>query len=101
MVNHGPFSSYTSFHRVVQAVSMVGSVFVAALMGSPAVKSSPLDLWGNIKIPRIERYETETLNNDDGWYKTGRSDGGAYSSLIGITIAGMNSSKCIDYTTRI
>jgi hypothetical protein len=57
MVNSGYLGSYSSAATNLQGGAMAGVVFVAALMGSPATKSSPLDVWGNVKVPRIENYE--------------------------------------------
>ncbi|KAH6625531.1 hypothetical protein C7974DRAFT_396230 [Boeremia exigua] len=101
MVNHGYLGSYSSGETDLQGNAMAGVVFVAALMGSPATKSSPLDVWGNVKVPRIEGYEQAVAMDHDGWYETKDGDSDAYSSLVGIPILGMNQSNFIDYSMRI
>lgn len=90
MVNNGYLGAYTPAAMFVQGLSYAGVVFVAALMGSPATKSSPLDVWGNVKMPRIEDYEGSAPMDDDGWYNIDGGDSDAYSSLIGIPIAGID-----------
>jgi hypothetical protein len=102
MVNNGYLGGYIPADSSEQGISSANVVFVAALMGSPETKSSPLDLWGNIKIPRIEAYEGTAPPDGEGWYNTthGR-DVDSYSSLIGIPIAGINGPNFINYTTRI
>jgi hypothetical protein len=101
MVNNGNFGAYTSGDLLIQGRASAGVVFVAALMGSPATKSSPLDLWGNVKIPRIEGYEGIAQMDGEGWYDTNGGNVDAYSSLIGIPIMGINDSKFIDYVTKV
>jgi hypothetical protein len=101
MVNNGYLGAYQSADLMSQGQASAGVVFVAALMGSPATKSSPLDLWGNVKIPRIESYEESGPANDEGWYDTRAGNVDAFSSLIGIPMAGINESNFIDYVIRV
>ncbi|KAI0570113.1 hypothetical protein Alg130_11351 [Pyrenophora tritici-repentis] len=101
MVNNGYLGSYSSGGMYSQGTSSAGAVFVAALMGSPATKASPLDLWGNVKIPRIEGYEGVAQMDGEGWYDTDGGNVDAYSSLIGIPITRINDSKFIDYFTKV
>ncbi|KAF2123504.1 hypothetical protein P153DRAFT_413440, partial [Dothidotthia symphoricarpi CBS 119687] len=101
MVNSGNLGAYTPADMFIQGLSYSSVVFVAALMGSPATKSSPLDVWGNVKMPRIEDYEGSALMDDDGWYDVNGGDSDAYSSLIGIPIVGIHESNFIDYVTRV
>jgi hypothetical protein len=101
MVNSGYLGEYSSAEMDIQGKSNAGAVFVAAAMGSPTTKASPLDLWGNVKIPRIEGYEGVAPMDNEGWYETGEGDVDAYSSLIGIPIASINEPKFIDYVTRV
>jgi hypothetical protein len=101
MVNHGYLGSYIPASMNGQGLSSAGVVFVTAVMGSPATKSSPLDVWGNVKIPRIQRYEGTVPMDSEGWYETRGDDVDAYSSLIGIPIAGINQSNFINYVIRV
>jgi hypothetical protein len=101
MVNNGYLGPYIHEVRGAYGQSGAGAVFVAAIMASPATKSSPLDLWSNVKIPRIEGYEGIAQMDGEGWYDINGGDVDAYSSFIGIPIMGINDSKFIDYVTKI
>jgi hypothetical protein len=101
MVNNGYLGSYISADMFQQGQSSASAVFVAALMASPSTKSSPLDLWGNVKIPRIEGYESIVPMDGEGWYNTNGSDIDAFSSPIGIPVTGISGSKFIDHVLRI
>jgi hypothetical protein len=101
MVNNGYLIAYFAQSLQAYGQSRAGAVFVAAMMASPATKSSPLDLWGNVKIPRIERYEGMAQMDGEGWYDIDDGDIDTYSSFIGIPIMGINDSKFVDYITKI
>jgi hypothetical protein len=101
MVNSGYLGSYMSAEMNQQGSSSASAAFVAALMASPTIKSSPLDLWGNVKIPRIRGLEGITTMSDDGWYRADVRDVDEFSSPIGIPIAGINDSKFINYFSRV
>lgn len=101
MVNNGILGAYDFGTTHEQGQESARIIFVAALMGPAATKSSTLDLWGNVKIPRIESYEGVAPMDNDGWYVTKGGNSNAYSSLIGIPIAGINDPAFIEYTTRI
>jgi hypothetical protein len=101
MVNNGYLGGYIPADSSEQGISSADVVFVASLMGSPETKSSPLDLWGNVKIPRIEGYEGAASPDGEGWYNTHERDVDSYSSLVGIPVAGINEPNFINYTTRI
>ncbi len=82
------------------------SMFVGALVGSIASKSSAIDIWGNVKIPRIELYEDSYAMNDEGWFVTSSSNPNSYTSMVGIPLRirdreGRNTSKAAVYETRI
>ena len=49
--------------------AMVNTLFLAAIMGPPKAKNSPLDLWGNVKIPGVEFYEgnRDQSPDEDGY----------------------------------
>jgi hypothetical protein len=67
MVNSGYLGSYMSAEMKQQGLSSANAAFVAALMALPTIKSSLLDLWGNVKILRIRGLEGVTAMSDDGW----------------------------------
>jgi hypothetical protein len=70
--------------------SIANTLFNAAIIGPPATKTSPRDVWGNIKIPMIETYERDhpTESDLEGWFETsGKSQ--TYASLVGIPVSGI------------
>ena len=66
------------------------SLLLGALGGSSRCIDSPVDLWGNVKIPSIEALMKVGRRSDqDGWYDLNSLAGGnitsrEYASLIGI-----------------
>ena len=50
--------------------AIVNTLFGAAIISPFVVKTSPLDLWGNIKVPRIEYFESLSSSDSDGWFNT-------------------------------
>lgn len=88
-----------------ESVSIANTVFLAALIGPGILKSSPLDSWCNVKIPRIEPFEEKaTFESPDGWFDTkepDEDDWDRYSSIMGIPIAGVNSLDFVNYSMNI
>lgn len=81
---------------------MVDSLFLSGIIGSHASRSSPLDNWGNVKIPRLEYYEDWTSPDHDGWFQnTDSYRPDIYTSMIGIPISETDSYDFIDYQTHI
>jgi hypothetical protein len=62
------------------------ALYGAALLTPSSVKNSPMDTWGNIKIPMIEHIMNTTHSDAEGWY-TVQGNNTIYSSLIGIPMA--------------
>ena len=56
---------------------------------------------GQRQDTKDESYEGVAPMDDEGWYDTQGGDVDAYSSLIGISVAGINEPTFIDYSTRI
>lgn len=96
VVNH-PISQVDLIGSFYPLDQVVNALFGAALMGSEAAKTSPLDAWGNVKIPRIERYEEGSEADAEGWHDTKDRDLNSFSSLIGMPTIGINSSQFVDY----
>jgi len=73
------------------AKSRASTIFTTSITSPNRVKSSPMDLWGNVKIPSIEALaNSPTMKpNQDGWYEIDTATGAnisEYSSLVGIPI---------------
>jgi hypothetical protein len=65
--------------------AIVDSTFISALLASAATKASPRDPWGNVKIPKIEDYESTTVSDEDGWFDHDLNrTTNVYASLVGV-----------------
>ena len=70
----------------VQEIGLnINALYVAAFFTSPAIQASPVNSWSNVKIPAIERLESTSKSDGDGWY-TVPSERASYSSLVGLPI---------------
>jgi hypothetical protein len=61
------------------------SIFLAALLSSSRYKNTPMDLWGNVKLP-IYRYIENSTSDEWKVISNATSDNVTYASLIGIPI---------------
>lgn len=65
------------------------NLFITAMFAASSTKASSVDLWNNVKIPKIEYYEKEAEPDSHGWFKTTRGNElTTYSSFTGISIDG-------------
>ena len=71
--------------------AIINSLFVSSILGPPSSKAASVDTWSNIKIPIIESYESQSTSDDTGWFRTEGAQN-VYSSLVGIPMAGIDSS---------
>lgn len=76
---------------------IVNAVFNSALLASPRTKASPLDTWGNVKMPMIEELERTSVVDSDGWLTANSSEKTVYSSLVGVPISGLDIPRAADY----
>lgn len=82
----------------------VNTLFVGANIASTKTRASPLDMWGNVKVPRIEHYEESSQPDSDGWYNanTNYGDLSVYPSFVGIPVAGLDANiMTTDYNVTI
>ncbi|KAF2822707.1 hypothetical protein CC86DRAFT_243349, partial [Ophiobolus disseminans] len=84
-----PFSRVDPDSHVVFVY--LNKLFTSAMVSSTKTRASPLDMWGNVKIPMLEYYEKSLQPDDRGWYTTNitDNDSAVYSSLIGIPMDGL------------
>lgn len=90
--------------EAVKMIPTVNSLFITALFASLSTEASPVDLWGNIKIPRIEHYEKIAKPNSDGWFETRPQydDLAKYSSFVGIPVRGaQDNTTSTDYAFHL
>jgi hypothetical protein len=90
--------SEIKYHRILAAMATFdqfaisnNTLFTGALMSSWQTKISPLDPWGNVKMPKIERYERKSKPDIEDWYNTGMegNDIAVYSSLVTFPLMAM------------
>ncbi|KAL6158485.1 hypothetical protein ACJBU6_02597 [Exserohilum turcicum] len=74
-----------------EARSAFTSICLAAILSSSKFQNTPMDLWGNIKLPMYRHLENSTTV--DGWkvISDPTADNITYASLIGIPIVGQPS----------
>jgi hypothetical protein len=77
------------------------SYFRAALLSSSTILTSPLDPWGNVKIPWIERYEQDVTPDIEGWFPVDQGNPDIYSSFVGIPISAISSAEFVRYDMNI
>lgn len=87
----------TITNQVFDSVSGVSSLltslkptYVSTILGPPTTKRSPVDLWGNVKIPSLV---SNASKDDQGWIDYSGSDltEAAYSALIGVPMTNLSS----------
>jgi hypothetical protein len=101
LVHSGMGSSFVHSDRA-QPIVYLNTLFKSSIIAPAAARATPLDPWGNVKIPRIESYENRSaVSDEDGWYNVVPGNASIYSSLIGIPISGVDASEFIDYATTI
>jgi hypothetical protein len=68
----------------------INALYTASLLAPEKVKSSPRDLWSNVKIPMLEELSGDTSEADgNSWISIDSTDNLTYASLTGIMIAGL------------
>lgn len=104
MVHSGYGEGFPTVRSSRQPKEFLNAIFNGALVAPAAVRTTPRDLWGNVKIPRIEHYERYNASgkDKDGWYNTKSGGASTYTSIIGIPISlGTNASGYINHTMWI
>jgi len=69
---------------------LMKAVFISALVAPLATKTAYQDLFGNLKVPLLEDFDATSRSRDEnGWYSTESEHALSYSSLIGLSTAGI------------
>lgn len=71
-------------------IPTLNSLYLTSLIAPQTVKTSPVDQWGNVKIPMISQLDPAIKANDSGWYAFQSGADLPYSSLIGIPSIGVS-----------
>lgn len=74
-------SSFWGSGTTRETFDFIRSIYAAAMLSADSTKESPQDSWGNVKIPYLTSYATES--SDGSWSKV-PDDGVVFSSLIGL-----------------
>ncbi|PGH18212.1 hypothetical protein AJ79_00550 [Helicocarpus griseus UAMH5409] len=82
------------FDAVRRPLSFIGpqlnGLYVTSLMAPPNVKHSPVDIWGNLKVPLMSHLASDHTSNGTCWYNFDADvEDIPYSSLIGIPVGGL------------
>jgi hypothetical protein len=82
---------------------VIDNLFNAALIGPATTKSSPRDLWGNVKIPFIEALEETASVDKDGWLKvyTDQNTSTSFASLVGVPMTGLNGKDTVSMSMKL
>ncbi|KAI0196906.1 hypothetical protein F4808DRAFT_439220 [Astrocystis sublimbata] len=75
--------SYGNAEGIAEAETIVAGPVIASLLAGNILGTRNQDLWGNIRMPRIEDLN-ET--HSPGWLNVPESDKVTYSSLVGIPV---------------
>ena len=68
----------------------INALYAASLLAPEKVKSSPRDLWSNVKIPMLEELSRDMGEVDgNSWISIDSTDNLTYASLTSIMIAGL------------
>ncbi|KAL0933331.1 uncharacterized protein CTRU02_212294 [Colletotrichum truncatum] len=101
-----PLSHQGSFSQSgMKALPPILSAFVGTLSSPKAIKASPRDLFGNIKIPLVEAYQMTGKEPDlEGWFKVNQTSGSnstVWSSVAGVPatcLGGLSEGANFTYT---
>ncbi|KAK0620072.1 hypothetical protein B0T14DRAFT_496681 [Immersiella caudata] len=90
-----PYLSMNNTDNVVAPTSdrviylaQANALFSAALVGTRNSTDSPMDVWGNVKIPSLAAVARRRQADADGWFELGSRGVNTteYSSLIGLPV---------------
>ena len=79
-----------------EALTVVVAPFTAALMSTSLVQDRNQDMWGNIRLPVIERIVADDTNTS--WSSIPDPTNVALSSLVGVPLAGLPDSGNTTFT---
>ncbi|KAM7192097.1 hypothetical protein V8F33_008522 [Rhypophila sp. PSN 637] len=70
--------------------SLLDGPLESALLQTAETKQSPVDAWGNIKIPRLSAHSANKTAGEDGWFQVNEGeDLYSWASLFGFPILNM------------
>lgn len=78
----------------------VQTVYSASLLQGVSVKREPTDAWGNVKIPRLERSDSQDYNDTEWRDVPAVKDIEDYTSLLGVPVVGIGPDGVAEFTTE-
>ncbi|MCJ1302013.1 hypothetical protein MMC08_004814 [Hypocenomyce scalaris] len=91
-INSGTDSGFDGLSSQAYDLSMINSLYTAALLSPENAKQSSMDSWGNVKVPIVDTFVSDSGQNhtvEDGTFvMPNQSQTIEYSSLIGIIVVG-------------
>lgn len=72
-------------------VPTLNALYITSLMAPERVRDSPIDTWGNVKVPQMSQLDPGLKANESGWYEIDPQNGHIpYSSLVGVPVVGVS-----------
>ena len=70
----------------IGSMPQINAIYMSSLLAPQSIKESPMDLWGNVKLPIMSRMNGDATR--DGWKEVKKDPQVVYSSLLGIPFDG-------------
>jgi len=79
----------------------IPGLYQAAVVQNLDSKLGPRDIWGNVKIPRLDRLN-QSLADADGWinFTTPSSSVESYSSLLGLPVINVSGTGDVEFSVE-
>lgn len=65
----------------------LNAIYLSSLMSPDNVQASPVDTWGNVKVPRISQLPANLSVHSSGWVDIQSLHNVPYASLLGVPVA--------------
>jgi hypothetical protein len=78
----------------------VQTVYSASFLQGVSVKRGPTDAWGNVKIPRLERFNSPDYKDTEWRDVSTVKDIEDYTSLLGVPVVGIGPDGVAEFTTE-
>lgn len=75
----------------------INALYGACLLAPESVKTSPRDLWSNVKIPLLDALSSDESSSNP-WVTVNHTPNTTYASLTGLMIAGLPSEGTSNFT---
>ena len=94
-------TSFTGASYFASDKAAVSSLVGASLLSSSNVRKSPVDQWGNIKVPRIASiFDSSTQEGSDAWTDVGPPEQQDWASFSGLMTVGVPATDHTNFTAQ-